>query len=393
MYSGPLVFTQIMNFMPQRTFRQCVERYQGDFGVKSFSCLDQYRVMAFAQLTYRESLRDIEACLRSQSGKLYHMGIRGPVSRSTLAEANEHRDWRIYADFAHYLIGIARKLYMDEPTVLDLEQTVYALDATTIDLCLSMFPWARFRKTKGAVKLHTLLDLQGNIPTFIHISDGKLHEVNVLGMVPLESGAFYVMDRGYTDFARLHAITTAAAFFVIRAKSNLKHRRVYSHAVDRDTGMICDQSILLSGFYSARDYPEKLRRIKYHDVETGKTLVFLTNNFTLPGLVIAKLYQQRWQIELFFKWIKQNLRIKRFYGTSENAVKVQIWIAVSVYLIVAIIRKKLNIEASLYTILQVLSVSIFERTMINQLLTFNDYTTDQITLSKQLNLFTDYSGH
>jgi hypothetical protein len=393
MYSGPLVFTQIMNFMPQRTFRQCVERYQGDFSVKSFSCLDQYRVMAFAQLTYRESLRDIEACLRSQSGKLYHMGIRGPVSRSTLAEANEHRDWRIYADFAHYLIGIARKLYMDEPTVLDLEQTVYALDATTIDLCLSMFPWARFRETKGAVKLHTLLDLQGNIPTFIHISDGKLHEFNVLDMVPLESGAFYVMDRGYTDFARLHAITKASAFFVIRAKSNLKHRRVYSHTVDRDTGMICDQSILLSGFYSARDYQEKLRRIKYHDAETGKTLVFLTNNFTLPSLVIAKLYQQRWQIELFFKWIKQNLRIKRFYGTSENAVKVQIWIAVSVYLIIAIIRKKLNIEASLYTILQVLSVSIFERTMINQLLTFDDYTTDQATLSKQLNLFTDYSGH
>lgn len=281
----------------------------------------------------------------------------------------------------------------DEPTVLNLEQTVYALDATTIDLCLSMFPWARFRKAKGAVRLHTLLDLQGNIPTFIHISDGKFHEVNVLDMVPLEPGAFYVMDRGYTDFARLHAITTAAAFFVIRAKSNLKHRRVYSHMVDRNTGMICDQSILLSGFYSVKDYPEKLRRIKFHDVETGKTLVFLTNNFTLPSLVIAKLYQQRWQIELFFKWIKQNLRIKRFYGTSENAVKVQIWIAVSVYLIVAIIRKRLNIEASLYTILQVLSVSIFERTMINQLLTFVDYTTDQTQLSKQLNLFTDYSGH
>lgn len=393
MYSGPLVFTQIMNFMPQRTFRQCVERYQGDFSVKSFSCLDQYRVMAFAQLTYRESLRDIEACLRSQSGKLYHMGMRSPVSRSTLAEANEHRDWRIYADFAHYLIAIARKLYMDEPTVLDLEQTVYALDATTIDLCLSMFPWARFRKNKGAVKLHTLLDLQGNIPTFIHISDGKIHEVSVLDMVPLESGAFYIMDRGYTDFARLNAITTASAFFVIRAKSNLKYRRVYSHMVDRNTGTICDQSILLSGFYSARDYPEKLRRIKFHDVETGKTLVFLTNNFTLPALVVTKLYQRRWQIELFFKWIKQNLRIKRFYGTSENAVKVQIWIAVSVYLIVAIIRKKLHIEASLYTILQVLSVSIFERTMINQLLTFDVYTIDQMTLPKQLNLFTDYSGH
>jgi hypothetical protein len=322
MYSGPLVFTQVMNFMPQRNFHRCVEKYQGNFSVKSFSCLDQFRVMAFAQLTYRESLRDIEACLRSQSGKLYHMGIRGRVSRSTLAEANEIRDWRIYADFAHSLIGIARKLYMDEPAVLDLEQTVYALDATTIDLCLSMFPWANFRQTKGAVKLHTLLDLRGHIPTFIHISDGKLHEVNILDILPLEAGAFYVMDRGYTDFVRLHAVTRAAAFFVIRAKSNLKCRRLYSHAVDQHTGLVYDQSILLSGFYSARDYPEKLRRIKYHDVETGKTLVFLTNNFTLPGLVIARLYQQRWQIELFFKWIKQNLRIKSFYGTSENAVKV-----------------------------------------------------------------------
>ena len=352
MYSGPLVFTQVMNFMSLKNFHQCVEKYQGNFSVKSFSCLDQFRVMAFAQLTYRESLRDIEACLRSQSRKLYHMGIRGKVSRSTLAEANEIRDWRMYADFAHYLIGIARKLYMDEPTVLDLEQTVYALDATTIDLCMSMFPWASYRQSKGAIKLHTLLDLRGHIPTFIHISEGKLHDVNVLDILPLETGAFYVMDRGYTDFFRLHAITWASAFFVIRAKSNLKCRRVYSRAVDRNIGLICDQSVLLSGHFPSRDYPEKLRRVKYHDEETGKTLVFLTNNFTLPALVIAKLYQQRWQIELFFKWIKQNLRIKRFYGTSENAVKVQIWIAVSVYLIVAIIRKRLNIQASLYTILR-----------------------------------------
>jgi len=393
MYSGPLVFTQVMNFMPMSNFRRCVDHYQGNFSIKSFSCLDQYRVMAFAQLTYRESLRDIEACLRSQSKKLYHMGIRGSVSRSTLAEANERRDWRIYADYAHHLINIARKLYTDEPAVLDLDQTVYALDATTIDLCLSMFPWARFRTTKSAIKLHTLLDLQGNIPTFIHISEGALHEVNVLDLVPLESGAFYVMDRGYTDFARLHSITKASAFFVIRAKSNLKHRRVYSHPVDRDTGMICDQTIFFSGFYAARDYPDKLRRIKYYDAETGKTLVFLTNNFDLPSLVITKLYQQRWQIELFFKWIKQNLRIKRFYGTSENAVKTQIWIAVSVYLIVAIIRKELKIEASIYTILQVLSVTIFERTMINQLFTIAPYKTDNGKNSNQLNLFTDYSGH
>lgn len=393
MYSGPLVFAQVMNFMPLKNFHQCVEKYQGNFSIKSFSCLDQFRVMAFAQLTYRESLRDIEACLRSQSRKLYHMGIRGKVSRSTLAEANETRDWRMYADFAHYLIDIARKLYMDEPTVLDLEQTVYALDATTIDLCMSMFPWASYRQSKGAFKLHTLLDLRGHIPTFIHISEGKLHDVNVLDILPLETGAFYVMDRGYTDFFRLHAITRASAFFVIRAKSNLKCRRVYSRAVDRNIGLICDQSVLLSGRFPSRDYPEKLRRVRYHDEGTGKTLVFLTNNFTLPALVIAKLYQQRWQIELFFKWIKQNLRIKRFYGTSENAVKVQIWIAVSVYLIVAIIRKKLNIQASLYTILQVLSVSIFERTMINQLLTFYDYITETTDNDNQLNLFTDYSGH
>ena len=392
MYAGSLVFTQVMNFMPLKHFQRCVEKYQGNFSVKSFSCLDQFRVMAFAQLTYRESLRDIEACLRSQSRKLYHMGIRSKVSRSTLAEANETRDWRMYADFAHHLIGIARTLYLDEPTVLDLDQTVYALDATTIDLCLSLFPWALFRHHKGAIRLHTLLDLRGHIPTFIYISDGKVHEVNVLDIVPLEPGAFYIMDRGYTDFLRLYAITQASAFFVIRAKSNLNFRRVYSHAADRSTGLICDQTIVLSGYYASRDYPEKLRRIKYHDKETGKTVVFLTNNFTLSALTIAELYKQRWQIELFFKWIKQNLRIKRFYGTSENAVKVQIWIAVSVYLLVAIIRKKLNIQASLYTILQILSVSIFERTTLNQLLTFYDYTTETMDNDNQLNLFTDYSG-
>ncbi len=393
MYSGPLVFTQVMDFMPLKTFQRCVERYQGNFSVKHFTCLDQFRIMAFAQLTYRESLRDIEACLRAQNNKLYHMGIRSKVSRSTLAEANEMRDWRIYADFAHHLIGIARKLYQKEPLAVELQNTVYALDATTIDLCLSIFPWARFRETKGAVRLHTLLDLRGNIPSFIHISDGKLHEVNVLDMIPLEAGAFYIMDRGFLDFSRLHAVTRASAFFVIRAKSNLKCRRLYSHPVDKSTGVVCDQSILLTVPKSAGDYPDKLRRVRYYDAETDKTLVFLTNNFLLPAITIAQLYKQRWQVELFFKWIKQNLRIKSFYGTSENAVKTQIWIAVSVYLIVAIIKKRLNIQESLYTILQVLSVSLFERTSMFQLLTFYDYTNDMDKNLNQLNLFTDYSGH
>ena len=360
MYSGPLVFTQVMNFMPLKTFQRCVAQYQGNFSVKHFTCMDQFRIMAFAQLAYRESLRDIEACLRAQSNKLYHMGIRSKVSRSTLAEANEMRDWRIYADFAHHLIGIARKLYQQEPLAVELQNTVYALDATTIDLCLSLFPWARFRETKGAVRLHTLLDLRGSIPTFIHISDGKLHEVNVLDIIPLEAGAFYIMDRGFLDFSRLHTVTNASAFFVIRAKTNLKCRRLYSHSVDKSTGVICDQSILLTVPKSVGDYPDKLRRVRYYDAETDKTLVFLTNNFLLPAITIAQLYKQRWQVELFFKWIKQNLRIKSFYGTSENAVKTQIWIAVSVYLIVAIIKKRLNLQESLYTILQVLSVSLFE---------------------------------
>jgi hypothetical protein len=393
MYSGPLVFTQVMDFMPLKTFQRCVARYQGNFSVKHFSCMDQFRIMAFAQLTYRESLRDIEACLRAQNNKLYHMGIRSKVSRSTLAEANEMRDWRIYADFAHHLIAIARKLYQKESLAVELQNTVYALDATTIDLCLSLFSWARFRETKGAVRLHTLLDLRGNIPSFIHISDGKLHEVNVLDLLPLEAGAFYIMDRGYTDFSRLHAVTQASAFFVIRAKSNLKCRRLYSHSVDKSTGVVCDQSIILTVPKSAGDYPDKLRRVRYYDAETDKTLVFLTNNFLLPAITIAQLYKQRWQVELFFKWIKQHLRIKSFFGTSENAVRTQIWIAISVYLIVAIIKKRLNLQESLYTILQVLSVSLFERTSMFQLLTFYDYATDMNHNLNQLNLFTDYSGH
>ena len=388
MYTGKLVFSQVMEHLPLHTFHQCVDCYQGDFKVQEFFCLDQYLCMAFAQLTYRESLRDIEACLRAQKNKLYHMGIRSPVSRNNLANANKVRDWRIYADLAQSLIRTARKLYVSDSFVLELDNTVYALDATTIDLCLSMFPWANFRRTKGAIKLHTLLDLRGNIPTFIHISDGKLHEVKTLDILPLEAGAFYVMDRGYLDFARLYAISQHSAFFVIRAKSNLKCRRVYSHQIDRNnTGLICDQSVMLTGFYQCKDYPDKLRRVKYHDAATDKTLVFLTNNFTLPAITIAELYKSRWQVELFFKWIKQNLRIKTFYGTSENAVKSQIWIAVSVYLLVAIMKKRLKIDASLYTILQVLSVTIFERMPILQALTNTDYITEQAAEVKQLLLF------
>ena len=388
MNSGTLIFSQVMDFLPLHTFRRYVNRYHGHYKVQSFSCMDQYLCMAFAQLTYRESLRDIEACLRAQQHKLYHMGIRGNVARSTLADANEQRNWRIYADFAHALILIARKLYSNEPFGVDLQQTVYALDATTIDLCLSLFPWAHFRQSKSAVKLHTLIDLRGNIPTFIHISDGKLHDVNILDLLVIEPGAFYIMDRGYLDFSRLRKITQALAFFVTRAKSNLKYRRLYSHKVDRKTGVICDQTILLTGFYVAKDYPGKLRRVKYHDAETDKTLVFLTNNFTLPPLVIAELYRCRWQVELFFKWIKQNLRIKSFYGTSENAVKTQIWIAVSVYVLVAIIKKRLNIQASLYTIFQILSVTVFERTPLLQLLTEAQYTMGQDCICNQLILFT-----
>ena len=388
MYTGKLVFSQVMDYMPLHTFRRCITRYRGNNNVRSFNCLDQYLCMAFAQLTYRESLRDIEACLRAQQQKLYHMGIRGTVARSNLADANEHRDWRIYADFAHSLIITARALYSNEPFGIDLEQTVYALDATTIDLCLSTFPWATFRQTKAAIKLHTLLDLRGNIPTFISISDGKEHDVNILDYLPIESGAFYIMDRGYLDYARLHSISKAAGFFVTRLKSNSKCRRIYSHQVDRSTGLRYDQTIMLTGFYALKDYPEKLRRVKYYDAVTEKTLVFLTNNFSLPALTIAQLYRCRWQVELFFKWIKQNLRIKNFYGTSENAVKTQIWIAVSVYVLVAILKKQLNIPASLYTILQILSVSIFERTPLLQLLTETIIQLEISDSENQLNLFT-----
>lgn len=343
--------------------------------------------MAFAQLTYRESLRDIEVCLRAQKSKLYHMGIRGKISRSTLADANEKRDWRIYADFAQSLIHIARKLYLDDEFGVELDQTVYALDSTTIDLCLSVFPWARFRKAKGAIKLHTLLDLRGNIPTFISISDGLLHDVNVLDELIPEPGSFYIMDRGYVAFDRLFALDMIGAFFVIRAKSNLKFRRLYSHPVDKTTGIKCDQIIRLTVPRSAKHYPEKLRRVKYFDAKTKKTLTFLTNNFALPALTIAELYRCRWQIELFFKWIKQHLRIKSFYGTSENAVKTQIWIAVSIYVLVAIIKKRLKLEASLYTILQILSVTTFEKTSIFQILTDSHCTTEPNELYNQLNLF------
>jgi hypothetical protein len=387
MYTGKLIFAQVMDFMPLPVFRRCVAKYQGNLKVRKFTCLDQFFCMAFAQITYRESLRDIEVCLRSQSKKLYHMGIRGMVCRSTLADANENRDWRIYAELAQTLIATARTLHSTESFVEDLDETVYALDSTTIDLCLSMFPWATFRKRKGAIKLHTLLDLRGNIPTFIYISDGKLHDVNALDLIPLEPGAFYVMDRGYVDFERLYIITQATAFFVTRAKSNFKCRRLYSHQVDRETGLICDQTIVLTGPVSKKDYPEKLRRIKFNDPQSGKTLVFLTNNFALPALTIAQLYRSRWQVELFFKWIKQNLRIKTFYGTSENAVKTQIWIAISVYVLVAIMKKQLRLQESLYTILQILSVTVFERTSIFQLITERDCKTEEPHGCNQLKLF------
>jgi len=387
MYTGSLVFSQVMEHLPLHTFRRCVQRYRGNHKIQSFSCLDQFRCMAFAQLTYRESLRDIEACLRAQQNKLYHMGIRGGISRNTLSNANKVRDWRIYADFAQSLIQIARKLYVDEEIGAELDNTVYALDATTIDLCLSVFPWAHFRSTKAAIKLHTLLDLRGAIPTFIHISDGKMHDVNVLDLLLPEAGAFYVMDRGYVDFSRLFALHQGLAFFVIRAKSNLQCRRLYSRPVDKSLGLRCDQTVRLTGFYAARDYPEKLRRVKYHDLKTDKTFVFLTNNFALPAMTIADLYRCRWQVELFFKWIKQHLRIKSFYGTTDNAVKTQIWIAVSIYVQVAIIKKRLNLDASLYTILQILSVTIFENIPLDQLLMDRAFTHDDADSPNQLILF------
>ena len=386
MNTGKLVFAQVMAHLPLTTFRRCVARYGGEYKVKHFTCLDQYLCMAFAQLTYRESLRDIEACLRSQAAKLYHMGFRSTVARNTLANANAVRDWRIYADFAQSLISIARRLYANDPFGIDLADTVYALDATTIDLCLSVFPWAPFRSTKAAVKMHTLLDLRGNIPSFIHISDGKWHEVNIFDMLVPEAGAFYVMDRGYLDFEQLHRLHQVGSFFVIRAKSNLRFQRRYSRESDRANGIICDQIGTLTVFYSAQGYPSPLRRIRVKDAD-GKTLVFLTNNTDLPARTIAELYRCRWQIELFFKWIKQHLRIKSFFGTSENAVKSQIWIAVSVYVLVAILKKRLNLPASLYEILQILSLTMFERTPLDQPLARTPPSSDQPENHNQLILF------
>ena len=387
MNQGRTVFSQLIAFLPDREFRRCVARYEGDARLRDFSCWDQYLTMAFAQLTYRESLRDIEACLRALGSKVYHMGFQGKVARSTLADANESRDWRIFADFAQVLIAIARPLYAHDPIGIDLDQSLYALDSTTIDLCLSLFPWAKFRKHKAAVKMHTLLDLHGSIPTFIGITDGKVHDVNILDEIPPEAGAFYVMDRGYVDFERLYVFTLSAAFFVVRTKSNILLQRRYSHPVDKTTGVRSDHTVILTAIDSAKAYPDPLRRVSYLDVETRKRFKFLTNNFTLPALTIAKIYKLRWRVELFFKWIKQHLRIKAFYGTSENAVKTQIWIAVSVYVLVAIIRKRLGLEASLYQILQVLSVTLFEKTHILQALQPPDSQDDLLVSANQLNLF------
>ena len=368
MYAGKLVFAQLMEFAPWHTFRRLVAKYRGDFNVRSFSCLDQFLCLAFAQLTYRESLRDIEACLRAQDSKLYHLGIRGNVSRSALADANEARDWRIHFEFAQSLIGIARRLYAAEPLAVDLNDTVYALDSTTIDLCLSLFPWAPFRETKAAIKLHTLLDLRGAIPAFIHISDGRYHDVNALDLLVPEPGAYYVMDRGYLDYARLHTLHQAGSFFVTRARSNFKFKRVSSQPVDRKTGLVCDQIVRLVWFYSKKGYPDRLRRIGLRDDE-GRYLVLLTNQMELPTRTICDLYRQRWQVELFFKWIKQHLRIKRFFGNSENAVKTQIWTAVATYVLVAIVRKRLNVNLSMHGMLQILSVMPFEKMSLIQLLT------------------------
>ena len=385
---GKTLFAQLMDFLPWKTFHRIVARHDGDRYVKSLTCADQFRVMAFAQLTYRESLHDIEVCLSAQVTKLYHMGLRQEIKRSTLADANETRNWLIHAEFAQRLIVQARKLYAGDSFGIELENTAYALDSTTIDLCLSLFPWALFRTTKSAVKMHTLLDLRGNIPSFIHISDGKLGDVKALDILVLEAGAIYVMDRGYLDFARLYMMHQAQAFFVTRAKSNTQLQRVYSAAVDRSTGIICDQTITLTGTTSHKDYPEHLRRIRFKDPETGKTLVFLTNNFALPAATICALYKARWQVELFFKWIKQHLRIKKFYGNTENAVKSQIWIAVSVYVLVAIVKKRLNLDASLYTLLQILSVTLFEKMPLQQAFPGSDYKSEQGDDCNQMNLFT-----
>jgi len=387
MNTGRTVFSQLIEFLPHQEFQKCVARYDGGRYLKNLSCWDQYLAMAFAQLTYRESLRDIEACLRSVSGKLYHMGFRGKVARSTLADANESRDWRIYADFAQVLIAIARPLYADDPIGIDLDQSLYALDSTTIDLCLSLFPWARFRKYKAAVKMHTLLDLHGNIPTFIRITDGKVHDVKILDEIMPEAGAFYVMDRGYVDFERLFVFTLSSAFFVVRTKSNVLLQRRYSHKVDKSTGVRSDHTVILTSFGSASVYPDALRRVSYRDGETQKRFKFLTNNFTLPAHTITQIYKSRWAVELFFKWIKQHLRIKAFYGTSENAVKTQIWIAVSTYVLVAITRKRLELDATLYQTLQVLSVTLFEKTPILQALQTFDLKANLLADVNQLILF------
>ncbi len=384
MHQGHLVFSQVMDFAPIYEFHKCVERYHGNYKVKSFSCTDQFLSMAFAQLSYRESLRDIESCLRAMQPKLYHMGIRGNVSRSTLADANENRDWRIYADFAQVLINIARKLYRDEDFGVELEETVYALDSTTIDLCLSLFPWARFRKYKGAVKMHTLLDLRGNIPSMIWITDGKVHDLNILDELIPEPGAYYVMDRAYIDFLRLYSLHMFSAFFVIRAKKNFQYQRIYSREVDKSTGLRCDQTIRLTGPRSSEYYPEKLRRITFFDEKTSIKYVFLTNNFVASALTITLLYKSRWNVETFFKWIKQHLRIKKFYGNSSNAVKTQIWIAISTYVLVAILKKQLKLEASLYTILQILSVTLFHKEPISQVLTESNYIPEEGDSANQL---------
>ena len=386
MYGGQFVFSQVMEHLPMHSFRRCIHRYEGNRYIKSFTCLDQFLCMAFAQLTHRESLRDIEVCLRAHRDKLYHMGIRGPVSRNTLSHANKMRDWRMYADFAQSLIGIARPLYAQEDLGLEIDGAAYALDSSTIDLCLSVFPWALFRSTKSAVKMHTLLDLCGNIPTFIHISQGKVHDVNVLDRLVWEPGAFYVMDRAYVDFERLYRLHMAGAFFVVRAKSNLRYRRHDSCAVDKSAGLRCDQTVLLTGARTSKVYPHFLRRVKYYDVQTQKTFNFLTNHFGVPARTVAELYRHRWRVELFFKWIKQHLRIKSFLGTSENAVKSQIWIAVSVYLLVSIIKKRLNIEQNLHTIMQVLSLTLFEKTPLLQILTAPESLTEPHDTSNQLKL-------
>jgi hypothetical protein len=385
---GKTIFAQLMDFVPcAYDFRCCVERYHGNYKIKSFSCWDQFLTLAFAQLTYRESLRDIEACLRAAPQKLYHMGIRSPISRNTLANANQVRDWRIYADFAHGLIHEARNLYRNEPFGLELDQTVYALDATTIDLCLSLFPWAQFRRHKSAVKLHTLLDLRGSIPTVVIVTGGQIHEVNILDQLIWEAGAIYLMDRGYLDFRRLYRMHQCGAFFVTRAKKRFDCRRLYSQTVDKKTGLQCDQIVSLNNPVPKRGYPERLRRVRYYDVASQKRLVFLTNNFLLPALTITQLYRCRWQVELFFRWIKQHLRIKAFYGTSENAVRTQVWIAISVYVLVAIVKKRLNLERSLHSILQILSVSLFEKTPLLQALSGTEYDEINYESSNQLNLF------